>query len=349
MQRSTKHRAPAKYRVSPLSEVDDFPVELEPEGTSCLARFEQKLDHLHSVEDLGHEEMILEQPKPEEDLAEPPSAKFDVDFLAEDYDDPIERAYKESLRISRARRNGKYPNEIFVPRARKIRRQWEHGLRLESTSDVSEVLKDEKHAVILHAFSSIPTTALNSDAFNRTIPQLSAHPSSELPQPHVPDPVHDPVLSTPELVLHHNSLAETQVFTSVLHVPQLPFVPTEEDSSDLPRERRHVFLNISNDDDELDQLIEPYISYAKCHVAFGKEETRSWWEKTVELLKNRSPSQNVDDKYLNVLVLLRLVQQGDYLQILFYLKDLAILWDLEEVAEEYFDLCFPLHAFDLTN
>jgi hypothetical protein len=101
--------------------------------------------------------------------------------------------------------------------------------------------------------------------------------------------------------------------------------------------------DLSIDRSELVRLIDPYLCWAKCTGAFGKQEDRSVWAIVGQLLENRRLSMDIDDKYLNVTSLLRLARQRDprdHFQIVDYLNHLANIWGLERVADAYFDRYF---------
>jgi hypothetical protein len=109
---------------------------------------------------------------------------------------------------------------------------------------------------------------------------------------------------------------------------------------DLQRIGSSAAPDLSIDRSELVQLIDPYLCWAKCTGAFGKQEDRSVWVTVVQLLQDRRLSMNIDEKYLNVTSLLRLARQRDprdHFQIVDYLNHLANVWGLERVADAYFD------------
>ena len=102
-------------------------------------------------------------------------------------------------------------------------------------------------------------------------------------------------------------------------------------------------FDISNDDLEWRRIVKPYRLYAECKAIFGKKELQGAWEKVTELLKAKRILTSTNEAYLSVNYLLKLTQQGDpgdQFHIVDYLKRLAIHWNLENVAKEYFDWWF---------
>ena len=123
---------------------------------------------------------------------------------------------------------------------------------------------------------------------------------------------------------------------------------THDTPDDLQRIGSSAAPNLSIDGSELVQLIDPYLCWAKCTGAFGKQEDRSIWATVVQLLQDRRLSMNIDDRYLSVTSLLRLARQRDprdHFQIVDYLNHLANVWALERVADAYFDRFFLIPFF----
>lgn len=93
----------------------------------------------------------------------------------------------------------------------------------------------------------------------------------------------------------------------------------------------------------LTSIVEPYLDFARKRAASAKKTMRQKWKTISQLLDPTEPfTSSPDERYLNTASLLQILRQTYPMNIVLYLKRLAIQSNLNDLARHYLDPYIPL-------
>ena len=362
----TRYRRPATYGSSLEPPRDSLLAPLNVEEISePPAQFERQIVHSGSAE--SHI-----QPS-ENNLREHPIDGNLSELLSRDYEATYTLLYQESRR--RVAQRSYHPNNVTVPaRPRREtatieRRRVSNGLGaladfhrngqlvvidfLDSTvltGALASGLREEPgaadswHAAIETEDLNPPSTSTSItprpsfDTRNspHTETNLCVAKESKPVPPEIPHDCNSPIdLSSSFPPAMENAVSPFQTNHTIEATPQVP------NTEHIPPSQTNPESNCPSvaEAGELAELVQPYLWYAKCKCKLGNRRKRRMWARVCELLEISDFSLVLDEMYLSVTHLLRLVKQkdGDPFEIVDYLKSLAIRWNFKAMADTFLE------------